>query len=85
MRDLTMLVWLTQFGISVVAPIACAVLAAVWLQQRFDWSGWVIVAGAVLGLICAVDGLRTSLKAMSVMAGNKEKKDPPPVSFNEHD
>ena len=37
-----------------------------------------------LGIICAVDGLRVSLKAMEQMSRNKNEQKPP-VSFNEHD
>ena len=45
--------------------------------------GLVIIAGVVVGLICAIDGLRNSLKAMERIAKD-EKTDPPPVSFNDH-
>ena len=49
--------------------------------------GWIIPAliGLVLGLICAVQGFRDSLKAMELMSSSKKKQDPPPVSFNHHD
>ena len=84
MKNLSLLVWLTQLGCSVAFPLAGFVLLAVWLRGRFDLGVWVICAGVVLGIICAVDGLRTSLKAMERMAGKEEDSDPPPVSFNDH-
>lgn len=84
MKNLHLLVWLTQLGISVAVPLGGFVLLAVWLRQRFDWGVWVIIAGVVVGLICAVNGLRSSLKAMERMAKDK-KEDTPPVSFNDHD
>jgi len=37
-----------------------------------------------VGLVCAIDGMRTSLKAMERMSKEKQE-DPPPVSFNEHE
>ena len=60
------------------------ILLALWLQKQFAWGDWVIVAGVVLGIICAVDGLRVSLKAMERMSKDK-KEEEPPVSFNDHD
>lgn len=84
MKNLSMLVWLTQLGISVVAPLGGFVLLAVWLRQRFDLGFWVVIAGVVLGIICAIDGLRSSLKAMERMSKDK-KDDIPPVSFNDHE
>jgi hypothetical protein len=83
MKNLSLLVWITQLGLSVALPLGGFVLLAVWLHQRFDWGVWVIVIGVVLGVICAVDGLRSSLKAMEKMTGGK-KEDTPPVSFNDH-
>jgi hypothetical protein len=39
--------------------------------------------GVILGILLAVEGLRSSLKAMERMS--KEKQDKPPVGYNEHD
>lgn len=84
MKDLTLIVWLTQLGLSVSVPMAGFVLLAVWLRNSCGWGQWVIYVGIALGLICAIDGLRTSLKAMERL-GKKKKEDlPPPVSFNDH-
>ena len=85
MKNLSLLVWLTQLGLSTAMPLAGFILLGVWLRSRFDLGVWVVLAGAVVGIICAVDGLRYSLKAMDRMAKQEEKDDPPPVSFNDHD
>ncbi len=84
MKDLSLIVWLSQLGLSVAAPLGCSTLLAVWLRNRFDWGNWIIWVGLGLGLICAISGLRSSLKAMSRLAKPKSE-DPPPVSFNNHD
>lgn len=84
MKNLSLLVWLTQLGLSVALPPVGFVLLASWLHKRHGWGDWVIWVGVVLGVVLALDGLRTSLKAMQSMAQDeKEKK--PPVSFNDHD
>ena len=86
MKDLNLLVWLTQLGISVAGPLAGFILLAVWLRQRFDLGIWVLLVGLVFGISGAVDGFRVSMKAMEQMTKNKpDTSDPPPVSFNDHE
>lgn len=84
MKDLNMLVWMTQLGLSVALPPLGFILLAVWLRNSWGWGDWVIWAGIVLGIVCAIDGLRISLKAMDRLIGDK-KEQVPPVSFNDHD
>lgn len=81
MKEMRLLIWLTQLGLSVAVPLVGFPLLALWLQSRFNWGDWVLWAAVVLGVFCAIDGFRTSLKAMNRMA---DKKKDPPVSFNEH-
>lgn len=85
MKDMNMLIWMTQLGLSVVFPLAGFVLLGVWLHNSLGWGVWTIPAGLVLGLICSVQGFRDSLKAMDRMAKPKKTQGPPPVSFNNHD
>lgn len=85
MKNLNMLVWLTQLGISIAAPLAGFTLLAFWLRQRFDLGIWVLLVGIALGISGAIDGFRVSMKAMEQMAdGKSTKKEPPPISFNDH-
>ena len=83
MKDLTLLIWLIQLGLSVALPPALCVLLGVWLHSDFGWGIWTVWAGLGIGLYCAITGFRDSLKAMERLSRNK-KKDPPPASFNEH-
>ncbi len=83
MKNLNLLVWLTQLGLSVALPPLGFILLAVWLRNRFDWGNWILWAGIVLGIVCAIDGLRVSLRAMERM-GKDIKENQPPVSFNDH-
>ena len=82
-KNLNLLVWLTQLGLSVALPPAGFILLTAWLRDRFALGAWVIWVGILLGIVCAIDGLRMSLKAMDAMSADKKEK--PPVSFNDHD
>lgn len=78
MRNLSLLIWFSQLGLSVAVPLVGAVGFSVWLYNRFSLGIWVILLGVAVGLYGAVDGLRTSLKAMKQLAeqdaGNKQNK-----------
>ena len=41
------LVWLTQFGLSVVVPPTLCIAGSVWLRHRFTLGGWVVAVGVV--------------------------------------
>lgn len=84
MKNLQMLTWLTQLGLSTALPLAGFVWLAVWLRNRFDLGLWVLFAGIGLGLYCAIDGFRRNLKLLDKL-GKENKKQKPPVSFGEHD
>lgn len=81
-KNLTVLIWLTQLGLSVALPLAGFVLLALWLQNNCGWGQWVIYAGFGIGLVFAIDGLRTSLKAMD-RVGKKDQSSPP-IGFDDH-
>lgn len=83
MKNLQLLVWLTQLGLSTAVPLAGFVLLSVWLRNRFDLGLWVVLVGIGLGLFCAIDGFCRNLKQLERLG--KEKKKNPPVSFGEHD
>ena len=82
MKQLNLLVWITQLGLSIAVPLAGFVLLAVWLRSRFGWGNWVLAVGILLGLISAVDSFRIAVKAMQ--KSSHAADDPPPISFNDH-
>ena len=84
MKNMSLLIWLTQLGISVAMPLIGLIWMGVWLKARFDWGAWVIVVCAVLGIVFAIDGLRYSLRLMDRTA-KSETKEENKISFNEHD
>lgn len=85
MKDISLLVWLTQFGLSVAAPLIAFPLLSLWLQNKFGWGQWVLWVAIGLGIFAAIDGLRSSLKLLHRLSSKKKEEDPLPVSFSEHD
>ena len=49
MKQLHLLVWITQLGLSTATPLVGFILLAIWLRDRFCWGNWVIWIGIVLG------------------------------------
>ena len=85
MKNLNLLVWLTQLGLSVAMPLAGFVLLALWLRNSFGLGNWILFVGIGIGFVCAIDGLRYSLKIMERIDRKGDRKSPPPVSFNDHE
>lgn len=54
--------YLTQVGISVATPIVLCLLAARWLQSRFEWGSWVLFAGLLIGLASGLVSLWNFLR-----------------------
>ena len=69
-----MLIMLTQFGLSIAFPLAGFIVVALWLKNRFGLGSWVLVVGIVFGLVGAVDGFRSSIKAMEILSGKGKEK-----------
>ena len=86
MKSLRLLVWFTQLAFSVVGPLVLCILGAIYLQERFQLGGWVILLGVLLGFGGAVSGFCNSLSAMKREgdADDRADKKDPPISFNDH-
>jgi hypothetical protein len=84
MKNLTLLVWLTQLGLGVAMPLAGFVLIGVWLHNCAGLGLWTVFAGIALGLCCAFQGLMTSLKTMKRLSDSSKEKEQN-VAFNDHD
>ena len=65
MKNLNMIIWLTQLGLSVAMPLVVFVWGAVWLMERFDLGLWVLFCGIGLGFYCAIDGQLSAVFAIS--------------------
>lgn len=84
LKNVSLLVWVSQLGLSVAVAPALFILLAVYLRNTFAWGSWVIWVGIGLGLYCAITGFVSSLRMMERLSADR-KKEAPPVAFNQHD
>ena len=42
MKNLSLIVWLTQLGLGVAIPLAGFVLLGVWLHNSVGWGVWTV-------------------------------------------
>lgn len=80
-----MLVFITQLGLSVALPLAGFIWLALWLREQWHLGSWVIWAGIIVGMICAVDGLRNTLRVMERLSRDKKTDKGSAVSFHDHE
>ncbi len=83
MKDLKLLVWITQLGLTVAAPLGGFIILGIWLQRHFGMGKWVIFVFSLIGIVSAVSGLRSTLRLLLDQEAKHDKEEP--VSFNSHD
>lgn len=83
MKTLSLLLWVTQFGLSILFPPCFFLLLANWLRQSHGWGGWVTAAGGILGILVAISTARANWRAMRKEA-EESSREPPPIGFNDH-
>lgn len=84
MKNMSLLVWLTQLGFGVAVTPCLFIFLALWIRNTWSLGNWVLWVGIVIGLYCAITGLYSSLKMLLQISNDKENKSKP-VSFNDHD
>ncbi len=84
MKVLSMLIWVGQFGFSVLFPTCIFLMTAVWLRQRFGLGLWVVAVLGILGLLTSLRTAKACLQSMlREMERGADRREPPPA-FNEH-
>lgn len=84
MKILNLLMWVGQFGFSVIFPTLFFLILAVWLQQNFSFGVWVVVIFGILGILTSISTTKACLHSMQKAAAELSENKEPPVSFNDH-
>ena len=84
MKFISLLMWVGQFGFSVMFPTCLFLGLGVWLQNRFGLGPWVVLLLGALGILTSITTARSCLRTMlKEMERCSDRKDPPPA-FNDH-
>lgn len=84
MKLLNLLMWVGQFGFSIIFPTLFFLLLAVWLQNKFDLGLWIVAVFGILGILTSVSTTRSCLRAMRKAAEEVSGSKEPPIAFNDH-
>lgn len=84
MKILSLLMWVTQFGLSILFPSCFFLILGVWVQNRFGLGMWVIVLFGIWGLLITVSTVKASLRSLRRAAEEAASQDTPPIAFNDH-
>ncbi|MDD4851139.1 MAG: AtpZ/AtpI family protein [Gemmiger sp.] len=81
-KALENLVWLTQFGLSLLMPLLLCLAGCWWLTTNAGVGGWVYLPGFLLGL----GGGAAAFRQFARMLQKKADADKPnhPAGFNRH-
>lgn len=84
MKFLSLIVWVTQFGFSVLFPTCFFLMLAFWLQQKFGLGMWIIWVLGVLGLMTSISTARSCIRSLLKEADQASGRKDPPIAFNDH-
>ena len=84
MKILNLLLWVTQFGFSIMFPLCFFLLLASWLQAKFGLGIWVTIVLGVIGLMTTVSTVKSCLHSLRKAADEASSQEPPPIAFNDH-
>ena len=84
MKILSMILWVTQFGLSILFPLCLFLYLGFWLQTRFGMSGWVMAVCGIIGFLTSVSTAKSCLKSLLKARDEVSPPKKPPVSFNDH-
>lgn len=84
MKILNLLLWVTQFGFSILFPLCFFLVLATWLQAKFALGMWIIVVFGILGLLTTVSTVKSCLKSILKAADEASSQEDPPIAFNDH-
>jgi len=84
MKLLNLLLWVGQFGFSILFPTLFFLLLAQYLRQRFQIGIWVVIVLGIVGVLTSITTARSCLRAMLKAAREASDRDDSPTAFNDH-
>ena len=84
MKILNLLLWVTQFGVSILFPFCFFLWLAYWLQGKFGLGMWIYAVLGFIGLMTTVSTVKSCLKSILKAAEEASDRKEVPIAFNDH-
>lgn len=84
MKIFSLIIWVSQFGFSVLFPLCLFLYGGFWLQNRLGLGLWVMVVCGVLGFMTSISTAKSCLRSLLKARDEAASQEKPPVSFNDH-
>ncbi len=84
MKLLNLLLWVGQFGFSILFPTLFFLLLAEYLRQKFQLGLWIFIVFGILGVLTSITTARSCLQALLKAAREASGEKDPPTAFNDH-
>ena len=85
MKFLSLVIWVTQFGVSAVVPLCFFLWLASRLQNAYGFGIWVFFVCGLVGLLIFVSTVRSCLRTMRKEADSLCAEKETDGSFNDHE
>lgn len=85
MKTLSLLLWVTQFGLSVLFPLCFFLLLSVWLQRKYQLGMWIVILFGILGLLTSISTAKSCIRSLVKDADEASDSKKPPIAFNDHE
>ena len=84
MKVLSLLLWVTQFGVSIIFPFCLFLYLGFWLQSKFSLGLWVMLLCGVIGFMTSISTAKSCLRSLLKARDEAASQQTPPISFNDH-
>ena len=84
MKVLSMLLWVSQFGLSVLFPFCLFLYVGFRLQIRYDLGVWIMAVCGIIGFLTSVSTAKSCLRSLLKARDEVSPPKQPPISFNDH-
>lgn len=84
MKFLSLILWVTQFGLSALFPLCVFLYLGFWLQTRFGLGLWVMVLCGIIGFMTSISTAKNCLRSLLKARDEASSQEKPPISFNDH-
>lgn len=85
MKFISLLMWVVQFGLSVIFPICFFLVLAAWLRSTYDLGVWILIVFGILGVLTTISTVRTCIRSLRKEAERTGSQKEAPIAFNDHE